>query len=469
MNQIVKRCLRLSIKSSPPSLFTNLPTHSGIMKHPPYTFIIIALLITLNPSTFFSQTNDLKQKVDLKAQQIEPKVISWRHHLHENPELSNREFKTAAYVEAHLRSLGLEVKTQIAHTGVVGILRGGLPGPVVALRADMDALPVKERVDLPFASKAKGIYQGKEVDVMHACGHDAHTSILMGAAEILSSIKSSIAGTIVFIFQPAEEQAPPGEEGGAALMIKQGVLLDPPVDVIFGLHIQSTIETGRITYKPGGLLAAVNTMSIKVKGKQVHGSTPWAGVDPIVTSAQIIMGLQTIVSRQMNISNEPVVLSIGKIEGGVRSNIIPEEVIMEGTIRTFDTTMQRIILQKIRHTVHTIAESMGATAEIHIDNGYPVTFNNLDLTRRMLPTLFDAAGEDNVLVNKPATWAEDFSFYAREVPGLFFFLGGMTKGKDPLTAPQHHTPDFFIEDSSLLLGMRALCYLALDFPEKPKN
>lgn len=439
------------------------------MIRPTQTSIFILLLSCICSGNIFAQTNDLKEKVNQKAQQIETKVISWRHHLHENPELSNREFKTAAYVEAHLRSLGLEVKTKIAHTGVVGILRGGLPGPVVALRADMDALPVKERVDLPFASKAKGEYQGEEVDVMHACGHDAHTSMLMGAAEILSSLKSSIAGTIVFIFQPAEEQAPPGEEGGAELMIKEGVLLDPPVDVIFGLHIRSMVEAGTITYRPGGTLAAVNTMSIKVKGKQAHGSSPWAGIDPIVASAQIIMGLQTIVSRQMDISNEPVVITIGKIEGGVRSNIIHEEVKMEGTIRTFDTTMQRIILQKIRHTVHTIAESMGAEAEVHIDNGYPLTFNNIELTRMMLPTLFDVAGEENVFVNKPLTWAEDFSFYAREVPGLFFLLGGMKKGMDPATAPQHHTPDFFIDDSSLLLGMRALCYLALDYPERSKN
>lgn len=409
------------------------------------------------------QVSKLKSSVDQLALLLESEYIHWRHHLHQNPELSNREFKTADFVASHLRSLGLEVRTKIAHTGVVGILRGDKNGPVIALRADMDALPVKERVNIPFASKAKGEYLGEEVDVMHACGHDAHVSMLMAAAEILSSMKSEIQGTVVFIFQPAEEQAPPGEEGGAALMIREGVLLDPPVDVVFGLHIRSDIEWGAIKYRPGGTMAAVNTMSIKVKGKQTHGSTPWTGIDPIVASAQIIMGLQTIVSRQMDISNEPVVITIGKIEGGVRSNIIPEEVNMLGTIRTLDTAMRTSILEKIRHTIHTIAESAGATAEVNIDSGYPVTFNNLDLTRKMLPTLFEVAGEDNVFVRKPLTGAEDFSFYAEVVPGFYYFLGGMPKGMDPTTASQHHTPDFYIEDQSLMLGVRSLCYLALDY------
>jgi amidohydrolase len=334
---------------------------------------------------------------------------------------------------------------------------------VVALRADIDALPVKERVDIPFASKAKGEYLGKEVDVMHACGHDAHTAILMAAAEILSSMKESLSGTIVFIFQPAEESAPPGETGGAQLMIEEGALLDPPVDVIFGLHIRSDIPTGTLKYKPGATMAAVNTLSIKVIGKSSHGSSPWLGVDPIVTSAQIIMGLQTIVSRQMDLTNEPVVITIGKIEGGIRSNIIPEEVNMTGTIRTLDTSMQRIILAKIHHTVKTIAESAGATAEVTINKGYPVTFNNLELTREMLPTLFEVAGEDHVFVRKPMTGAEDFSFFANQVPGLYFFLGAMPPGTDPVKAPPHHTPDFFIQDESLLLGIRSMCYLALDY------
>ncbi len=354
-------CLRLKLR------FCILPFQSRDMYNKSIQGILFAIAFCCHSLPGKGQVSDLKTKVDQKALLIESKCINWRHHLHENPELSNREYKTAAYVEEHLRKLGLEVKTGIAHTGVVGILRGGKPGPVVALRADMDALPVKERVDIPFASKVKGEYLGEEVDVMHACGHDAHMAILMGAAEILSSMKSSIQGTIVFVFQPAEEQAPPGEEGGAELMIKEGVLDDPEVDVIFGLHIRSYIEAGKIWYKPGSIWAAVNSMSIKVKGKQAHGSTPWTGIDPIVTSAQIIMGLQTIVSRQMDISKEPVVISIGKIEGGVRTNIIPEEVVMLGTIRTLDTAMRRTVLEKIRHTVTTIAESMGAAVEINID------------------------------------------------------------------------------------------------------
>ena len=426
--------------------------------------IVSILIAFITPCLIHAQlAADLKTKINQKSLLLESKCINWRHHLHENPELSNREFKTAEYVAAHLRHLGLEVKTNIAHTGVVGILRGNSAGPVVALRADMDALPVKERVNLPFASKTKGEYLGEEVDVMHACGHDAHTAMLMGAAEILSSMKSSLPGTVVFIFQPAEEQAPPGEQGGASLMIKEGVLDDPKVDVIFGMHIRSMIETGKIHYRPASLWAAVNTMSITVKGKPTHGSTPWTGVDPIVTSAQIIMGLQTIVSRQMDLTKEPVVISIGKIEGGVRSNIIPEEVTVLGTIRTLDTSMQRIILQKIRHTVTSIAESMNATAEINIDEGYPVTFNDIELTREMLPTLYEVAGEENVIVTKPLTGAEDFSFFAQEIPGMYFLLGGMPKGMNPMDAPQHHTPDFYIDDKSLLLGMKAYSYLALDY------
>jgi amidohydrolase len=433
---------------------------------PLFLRLCFAVLLPGIPFTLSGQYSDLKDRIDQKALLTESKVINWRRHLHQNPELSNREFKTSDFIEAHLRKLGLEVKTDVAHTGVVGILRCAQPGPVVALRADMDALPVKERVDLPFASKAKGEYLGKEVDVMHACGHDAHVAMLMGAAEILTSLSSQIKGTIVFIFQPAEEQAPPGEEGGAQLMIREGVLDDPKVDVIFGLHIRSMIETGTIKYNIGSMMAAVNTMQIKVRGKQAHGSTPWTGIDPIVASAQIIMGLQTIVSRQSDISKEPVVISIGKIEGGVRSNIIPEEVNMTGTIRTLDTSMQRIVLEKIRHTVMTIAESSGASAEVTIDNGYPVTYNDPSLTKKMLPTFFRVAGEENVRVMKPITGAEDFSFYALEVPAIFFFLGAMQPGTDPMNIPQHHTPDFYIDEDAFILGTRTLCHLAIDYMDQ---
>jgi amidohydrolase len=426
-------------------------------------FAPLFILLIAFPS-IKAQVSALKVQVDQMADAMQPKAITWRHHLHQYPELSNREFKTAAYVEAHLRSLGLEVRREVAHTGVVAILRGGKPGPVVALRADMDGLPVKERVDLPYASKARGVHDGDSVDVMHACGHDMHTSMLMGAAEILTSMKASLKGTIVFIFQPAEEQAPPGEEGGAELMIKEGVLRDPNVDVIFGLHISSGIEVGKIHYKPGGAMAAVNSFSMTVHGKQTHGAAPWLGVDPIVTAAQIIMGLQTIVSRQMELTKEPVVITVGKISGGVRENIVPEEVTMIGTIRTLDTSMQRIIHEKIRRTATNIAESMGATVDVNIRKGYPVTFNDLELTRKMLPTIFDAAGgEQNVIISKPRTGAEDFSFYAQEVPGLFLWLGGMKPGTSSADAPPHHTPDFKVEDEAMPLGIKTLCYLALDY------
>jgi amidohydrolase len=429
----------------------------------PRPFLLI-LVFFLAFGYAHAQLSALKTKADDLARNLETKMIGWRHHFHQYPELSNREYKTSAFIETHLRSLGLEVRKDVAHTGLVAVLRGGKPGPVVALRADMDGLPVKESVNLPWASKEKGEYNGETVDVMHACGHDTHVSMLMAAAEILTSMKSSLEGTIVFIFQPAEEGAPPGEEGGAELMIKEGALENPKVEVIFGLHISSVLEVGKLRYKPGSTMAAVNTFTMKVHGKQSHGSAPWTGIDPIVTAAQIIMGLQTIVSRQMDLTKEPVVISVGKITGGVRANIIPEEVTMVGTIRTLDTTMQRIVHERIRRTATGIAESMGCTVEINIDKGYPVTFNDLELTRKMLPTIYEAAGgENNVIVMKPMTGAEDFSFFAKEVPGLFLFLGGMKPGTSPEEMPHHHTPGFQVEDGSMYLGVKTLCYLALDY------
>jgi len=408
----------------------------------------------------------LKEKIDMLAENVESKVIEWRRHLHQNPELSNREFKTAEKVAKHLRSLGMEVRTGIAHTGVVGILKGGKPGPTVALRADMDALPVTERVDLPFASKVKSTYNDIEVGVMHACGHDTHVAMLMGAAEILTNIQKDLKGTVVFIFQPAEEGAPQGEEGGAEMMVKEGVLKNPDVDVIFGLHINSKTEVGKITYKPGGTMAAVDRLEIKVKGQQTHGSTPWAGIDPIVTASQIISGLQTIISRQTELTKEGAVISIGLIRGGVRSNIIPEEVEMIGTIRTLDVDMQKLIHEKIKLTATKIAESAGAIAEVKITTGYPITFNDIDLTSQMLPTVQEVAGKENVKLVDARTGAEDFSFYAQKVPGLFLFLGGMPKGKDPKEAASHHTPDFFIDESSMKLGVRTLCNLTIDYMAK---
>lgn len=411
---------------------------------------------------------NLKQEVDEKAQALEEQVIAWRRDLHEHPELSNREFKTAEKVAAHLKSLGMEVTTEVAHTGVIGVLKGGQPGPVVALRADMDGLPVTERVDIPFASKAIGEYNGQEVGVMHACGHDTHVAILMGVAKVLSDMRDDLHGTVKFIFQPAEEGAPQGEEGGAELMVKEGVMSNPDVDVIFGLHINSQTEVNKIGYRSEGTMASVDQLEIKIKGSQTHGAYPWAGVDPIVTASQIVLGLQTIVSRNLEIIKAPAVVTIGKIEGGVRSNIIPEEVTMIGTIRALDTEMQNKIHQRIREIATNIGKSAGAEVEVNINKGYPVTYNDPELTAEMLKTLQETAGEENILLRYPVTGAEDFSFFAQEVPGLFFFLGGMPAGMNPEEAAPHHTPDFFIDDSGLTLGVRTLTNLTLDYMDHHK-
>ena len=401
--------------------------------------------------------------IDRQADQIEERVIEWRRHIHVNPELSNRETETAAYIAEHLESLGIEVQTGVAHTGVVGVLRGGQPGPVVGLRADIDALPVKERADVPFASTVTALYNGEQVPVMHACGHDTHVAMLMGAAEILAGMREELPGTVKFIFQPAEEGAPRGEEGGADLMVKEGALRDPDVDVIFGMHINSQTEVGTIKYRPGSIMAASDVLRIGVTGKQTHGSTPWTGVDPIVTAAQIINGLQTVVSRQAELTKNAAVVSIGKIEGGVRSNIIPEDVQMVGTIRTLDPQMRDKVHADIRRTATHIATSMGAEAEVEIDRGYPVTHNDPALTDQMVPTLERIAGEKNVREINPITGAEDFSYFQREVPGLYFFLGGMPKGANPADVAPHHTPDFYIDERGMKLGVRAFCNLTLDY------
>ena len=392
---------------------------------------------------------------------IESKVIEWRRHFHENPELSNREFKTAEKIAAHLKSLGLEVQTGVAHTGVVGLLKGDHPGKVLALRADIDALPVPERADLPFKSTVKGTFRGEEVPVMHACGHDTHIAILMGVAEILSKHKDKINGSIKFIFQPAEEGAPSGEEGGAALMVKEGVLKSPDVDAIFGLHIGSGQSAGTLEYKPGGMMAAVNSFEINVSGKQTHGSRPWAGIDPIMASVKIIDGLQTLVSREMELTKEAVVLSIGKIESGIRSNIIPESAQIIGTLRTLDYDMQAQIIKRMKEMIPAIAAAYRAEATITFPMGYPITFNHLDLTAQMAPSLEKAAGKDNVHIIKAITGAEDFSFFQEEVPGFYFFLGGMTPGTTE--AFPHHTPDFFIDESGMLLGVKTFIQMSLDY------
>lgn len=425
--------------------------------------LILVFILVLSVTESSIAQGDHIPTIPKMVAEIESQVIAWRRDLHEFPELSNREFETARKVATHLESLGLEVKTGIAHTGVVGILKGERPGPVVALRADMDALPVTERVEIPFASKVKSNYLDQEVGVMHACGHDTHVAILMGVASILSSMRDQIPGTVVFIFQPAEEGAPPGEEGGAEMMVKEGVLKENGVDVIFGLHINSMTEVGKIRYKIGGELAAADVFTINVKGKQTHGSMPWGGVDPIVASAQIIMGLQTIVSRQTELTKEAAVISVGKFSSGVRNNIIPESAQMIGTIRTLDVGMQEIIHEKIRKTATLIGESAGCEVEVIIDKGVPVTYNDPDLTRKMIPTLERSAGPENVIVSKAVTGAEDFSFFANEVPGLFFFLGGMPKGQNPMDAAPHHTPDFYIDESGMALGVETLINLTLDY------
>jgi len=407
--------------------------------------------------------SDSHEQTAMAAAEIETKVIGWRHHIHQNPELSNREFETGEYIAAHLKKLGMEVQTGVAHTGVVGILRGDKPGGVIALRADIDALPVVEETDVPFASKVRTTYLGKEVGVMHACGHDTHVAMLMGAAEVLTKRKADIKGTVVFMFQPAEEGAPEGEEGGAELMIKEGVLSNNKVDVAFGIHINSQTPIGQVNYKPGGAMAASNSFEIKVKGKQAHGSRPWSGVDPVVAAAQIIMGLQTIVSRQMELTKEAAVITVGKIDGGVRSNIIPEEVTMIGTIRTLDEDMKTDIFERIEKTAKLIAESSGAEAEVKIAKGYPVTYNDPEITRRLMPIVAATAGEDNINLVRAITGAEDFSFFAQKVPGLFIFLGGMEPGADRSEVAGHHTPKFRIDDRGLKLGVELYTNVALDY------
>lgn len=426
------------------------------------TFLFSALLIS--PFLTLAQSN-LKTDAAKKADALTQKVITWRRDFHEHPELGNLENRTAAIIAKHLQALGIEVKTGVAKTGVVGILVGGKPGPVVALRADMDALPVTERVQLPFASKVKTTYNDQEVGVMHACGHDSHMAILMGVAEVMAGMKKNLAGTIKFIFQPAEEGVPVGQEGGAELMVKEGVLENPKVDVIFGLHINSQTPVGQLTYKSGGTMAAVNDMKITVTGKQAHGAYPWSSVDPIVVSAQIINSLQTIVSRNLNVTENPGVVTIGMIQGGVRSNIIPEKVEMFGTVRNLTAADEKMFIERIKTIAVKTGEAAGAKVEVQIPYSahYPVTFNDIALTEKMLPTLQNTAGAENVKLKPPVTGAEDFSFFQEKVPGLFFFLGGMPKDQDPLKAPSHHTPDFFLDESGFTLGVKALCNLTLDY------
>jgi len=406
----------------------------------------------------------LHKDLDRLAQEVESQVIEWRRDFHQHPELSNREFRTAKIVAEHLTQLGMDVQTRVAHTGVVGILRGKPGGPVVALRADMDALPVTEEVDLPFASKVRTTYNGQEVGVMHACGHDAHTAILMAVASTLSQVRSRLPGTVKFIFQPAEEGAPTGEQGGAGLMVKEGVLENPAPSAIFGLHVGPNRPWRTIGYRAGGMMASADTLRIVVRGRQTHGAMPWNGVDPIVVSAQVVMALQTIPSRQVPLTTAPVVVTIGSIHGGVRSNIIPDKVEMIGTIRTLDREMRQDIHQRVKRTVVKIAESAGAEAEVSIQGGVPITYNDPELTTQMTPTLERVAGQSGVDTNmSPVTGAEDFSCYQEQIPGLYVILGTAPKDADPETLAPLHSPWFCLDESTLIVGVRALSNLAVDY------
>ncbi len=403
-------------------------------------------------------------QLDQAAKAAMPQVITWRRDFHQHPELGNSETRTAKIVADYLKSLGLEVHTGVAHTGVVGILKGGKPGPVVALRADMDALPVTEQVDVPFKSVVTSTYRGETVGVMHACGHDSHTAILMGTAQALAAMRAELPGTVVFLFQPAEEGTPDGTRGGAWLMLKEGAFDAPKPEAAFGLHVFSTLNVGKIGYRAGPFMAAADRFRIVVKGEQTHGSRPWGGVDPIVAASQIVMGLQTLVSRQIDITRNPAVVTVGAIKGGIRNNIIPESVEMVGTFRTFDPAVRQQIIDGITRTAKDIAASSGATAEVEIgDDGYPVTVNDVQLTERMLPALERAAGPGNVIEIPYVTGAEDFSFLAEKVPSLFFFVGITPIGQDAAKAPSNHSPKFYIDESGLQLGLRAMLGVAVDY------
>lgn len=419
---------------------------------------LIILLLLLCGTTLDAQTH---QSILKDIEQIESQVIDWRHYFHENPELSNREFNTAEKITAHLKSLGMEVQTGVAKTGVVGLLKGDNPGKVVALRADIDGLPVTERNDLSYKSTVVDTFLGTKTGVMHACGHDTHIAILMGVAEVLSKHKDKIKGSIKFIFQPAEEGPPPGEEGGAKLMVKEGVLENPKVDAIYGLHINSGTPVGTITLKPEGIMAAVERFVITVKGKGSHGSAPWSGVDPILISAKIIDGFQTIISREAYLIEAPAVITVGKITSGTRFNVIPESAELIGTVRTLNPDMRTKIIKRMTEMASDIAKAYGGNATIDWQNNTIVTYNDPELTTKAISTLKMVAGEDKVLGMKAVTGGEDFSYFQEKVPGVYFFLGGMTPGN---TEPfPHHTPDFKIDDAGMLLGVKSLTQLALDY------
>lgn len=410
----------------------------------------------------------LSAKIDSKAREIESKLIAWRRDIHEHPELGNQEKRTAKLVADHLRSLGMDVKTGVAVTGVVGVLKGGKPGPVVALRADMDALPVKEQVDVPFASKATGTFLGKPVDVMHACGHDTHTAMLMATAEVLASMKDELPGTVKFIFQPAEETPADFEPDGtntwgAKQMIAEGVMDNPKVDAVFGLHVSSSYEAGKLYWRSGPAMAAADQFWVDVKGRQTHGARPWQGVDPIVVGSQIVMGLQTIISRQSNIALEPAVITVGTFHAGNRMNIVPEDAAMTGTVRTYDEGMKKDIHQRIKHTAESIATSANASAKVKVVELYNAVVNPPEFTEKMGPTLRRVAGEGNYDLQPKSSASEDFSFYQQKAPGMFFYLGVTPKDKDLSKAAPNHSPHFYVDESAMITGVRAMSNLAVDF------
>ena len=431
------------------------------------TIFVVTSLVALSAGSLHAQGGNLQDEFDRRAAQVQAKVVAWRRDLHQHPELGNQEVRTAKIVADHLRSLGIDVRTNVATTGVIGVLKGGRPGPVVALRADMDALPVTELVDLPFASKVKATYEGQQVGVMHACGHDTHVAMLMGIAEVLAGMRAQLPGTVKFIFQPAEEGLPPGQVGGAEQMLKEGAFTDPKPNAVFGMHVMSTLPAQHISYKAGGQLAAVDRLEITVRGKQTHGARPWDGIDPIVTASQIVVGLQTIASRQANVMKAPIIVTIGQINGGVRNNIIPDSVVMVGTLRSLDPEMREDVRARVKRTAEQIAQAAGATAQVTIYPGYPVTMNDERLTGFAGPILERVAGKGKAYVGPPSLGAEDFSYFANEAPGFFFFLGTVPAGQDPAKAPSNHSPLFFVDESTLPVGVRALGMLAVEYLSRP--
>jgi amidohydrolase len=424
------------------------------------TLVASAVWAGLTPPA--AAQSPLAAVIDRRAAAVDARVVEWRRDIHQHPELGNREFRTAGIVAEHLRALGLEVRTEVAHTGVVGILRGGRPGPVVALRADMDALPVTEQTDLPFASRVRAVWDGQEVGVMHACGHDAHTAMLMGAAEVLAGLRAELPGTVLFVFQPAEEGAPPGERGGALLMLEEGALDDPEPDAIFGLHVMPG-PVGTITYRSGGVMASSDVLRIVVRGAQTHAAMPWLGVDPVVAAAHVVVGLQAVVSRQADLVTGPAVVSVATISGGARHNIIPDSVVLTGTIRALDRDMRAELHRNVRRTAENVARGLGAEAVVWISPGYDVTVNDDALTEWAVPTLRRVAGPGRASLGPPSLASEDFSFFARRVPGFYFHLGIVPEGMDPADAAPNHSPRFVVDEAALPVGVRALAHLAADY------